>query len=205
MPSLNRKIICLVDESGTAGDDEFSLGFVFVFASEAAKLDKLFTDLLPKGFGEFHAHKHEFEFYRRTMESFCSLSDGTSLTMFSFRQSYAGEVCRQRYYARALVDGFKATARKFRRSELSGSKMINNVELILDSNSQNVGEIFSSFIASAMSNDGLFRAVQRCQPIDSSVSRLLQLADAVAYSRRLVDQGKIKTGTLKSDLGIQII
>lgn len=52
---LNKKILCFVDEYGTAGVAPFHLGAVFVLANEAGRLDKRFSDLLEPNANEIHA------------------------------------------------------------------------------------------------------------------------------------------------------
>lgn len=52
---LNKKVLCFIDEYGTAGTAPFHLGAVFVLASEAGRLDKGFSDLLEANANEIHA------------------------------------------------------------------------------------------------------------------------------------------------------
>ena len=52
---LNKKILCFVDEHGTAGAGDLYLGAVFVFAREAGGIDKRFSDLLPASAKEIRA------------------------------------------------------------------------------------------------------------------------------------------------------
>src|SRR3546814_8948954 len=52
---LNKKVLCFVDEYGTAGTASFHLGAVFVLANEAGRLDKCFSDLLEPNANEVHA------------------------------------------------------------------------------------------------------------------------------------------------------
>ena len=48
---LNKKILCFLDEHGTAGVGDLYLGAVLVFARQAGAVDKRFSDLLPASFG----------------------------------------------------------------------------------------------------------------------------------------------------------
>ena len=52
MAGLNTKILCLVDEHGTPGEDGFAFGCVMVWSRECGKA---FSDLLPPSVNEVHA------------------------------------------------------------------------------------------------------------------------------------------------------
>ena len=86
MSTKNKKIVCFVDETGTAGEGNFSLGLVFVYAQETAKVDKVFSDLLPEGFNEFHANKHDDSFVRNILRDFAAGTAQTSLLMFNYHK-----------------------------------------------------------------------------------------------------------------------
>lgn len=53
--SLNKKVLCFIDEYGTAGTASFHLGAVFVMSNEADRFDKRFSDLLEPTANEIHA------------------------------------------------------------------------------------------------------------------------------------------------------
>ena|GEM_PF-2575805 len=53
-------------------------------------------------------------------------------------------------------------------------------------------------------HDGRFRAVRRVARLDSAASRLLQLADVVAYSRKWVTNGTYNARPLRERFGIQM-
>ncbi|MBB4276383.1 hypothetical protein [Rhizobium mongolense] len=55
MTRLNKKILCFVDEYGTAGNQGFALGCAILWAHECGKADKAFSDLLPASVNEIHA------------------------------------------------------------------------------------------------------------------------------------------------------
>ena len=205
MAKLNKKILCFVDETGTAGDVSFALGLVYVFVKDAAKVDKAFSDLLPAGFGEFHANKLGFDFFQRTLGGFAANSNSSQCRMYNYRSPSAIPGCRQSIYAQTLINAVKSTAKSFREDMLSGSNIINNIELIVDANSQNLGNTFSREVEDAIGQDGVFRGVERVIQFDSSGARLLQLADAVAYSRRLLDRGHLKTKSLSEEYRIKVI
>jgi hypothetical protein len=56
----------------------------------------------------------------------------------------------------------------------------------------------------AQAHDGRFKGVQRVVTIDSAASRLLQLADLVAYSRKWVNEGAFSARALRDQFGIQM-
>ena len=56
-----------------------------------------------------------------------------------------------------------------------------------------------------MKEEGRFRAVEHYAAIDLAASRLLQLADMVAHSRKWIVTGKIKADVLRDRFGIQTL
>ena len=54
---LNKKILCFLDEHGTAGAGNLYLGAVFLFARDAGAIDKRFSDLLPASAKEIRASR----------------------------------------------------------------------------------------------------------------------------------------------------
>jgi hypothetical protein len=54
--NLNKKVLCFLDEYGTAGAGPFYLGGVIVLAREAGRMDKCFSDLLEPNANEIHAN-----------------------------------------------------------------------------------------------------------------------------------------------------
>lgn len=203
MSTKNKKIVCFVDETGTAGEGNFSLGLVFVYAQETAKVDKVFSDLLPEGFNEFHANKHDDSFVRNILRDFAAGTAQTSLLMFNYHKHILGVDCRETIYAQCVIEAVKASAKSFRKVHKMG-ELINNIDVVIDANSQNLGDKFAGIVREARSNDGLFRAVNSVTPLDSSISRLLQVADGVAYSRLMRDKGLITPDVLERELKIKL-
>lgn len=196
--------MCLVDETGTACMDDFALGLVFTYANSAAKFDKEFSDLLPAGSGEFHANKWDDSGVLSVLTSFADKVEKFPFEMYNFQRSYRHITCPQTYYATALVEAVKACGKDFRRQHV-GADIINNIHIMVDANSQNTGEIFASHIAKHKKDDGIFRGVSSVTPLDSSVSRLLQVADGVAYSRKFILNKTIRSETLKKEYGIKLL
>ena len=90
------------------------------------------------------------------------------------------------------------------KGEVLGRETIGNVELILDVNHQNNRPAFDETLMQAKAQDGRFRGVTRFSRIDSSASRLLQLADLVAYSRKWIVSAEMNAKGLKDRFGIQM-
>lgn len=89
-----------MDETGTAGDDQFSLGLVMAFSHDVAKVDKMFSDLMPVGFNEFHANKHDNEFVKSTIASLAERTADTSLMLFSHYKPDLRVACKETTYAK---------------------------------------------------------------------------------------------------------
>jgi hypothetical protein len=106
-------------------------------------------------------------------------------------------------YAQAMVETVKIGLKRFQKDVL-GRETIGNVEVITDQNHHNDHVDFRREIARSQAHDGRFKGVNRVVAIDSAVSRLLQLADVVAYSRKWVDQGAFNARTLREQFGIQM-
>lgn len=97
----------------------------------------------------------------------------------------------------------KASTKKFRDQHKLGPQ-INNIDVLVDACEQNSGPIFTKKVLEAIAGDGIFRGVNRVVPLDSSVSRLIQLADAVAYMRHLSRMGTVTPKELSEQLKINI-
>jgi len=199
--SKNKRIICFIDETGTAGDENFSLGLVMAFSHDVAKIDKIFSDLLPVGFNEFHANKHENDFVKTTIVSFIDRSSDSSVMMFSHYKPDLRSECKETTYAKCLIESVKAATKHFRKKHKTGQH-INNIDVIVDACGHNSGEIFQKLIIDAITDDGIFRGVNKVIPLDSSISRLIQLADAIAYMRHLSRNGQITTKEISEQLKI---
>lgn len=52
MAGLNKRILCFVDECGTAGAEGFALGCVMAWARDCGRADKTFSDILEPNAGE---------------------------------------------------------------------------------------------------------------------------------------------------------
>ncbi|MCY4304371.1 MAG: DUF3800 domain-containing protein [Aestuariivita sp.] len=77
--------------------------------------------------------------------------------------------------------------------------------MIVDANEQNGTTEFSRLIENARRHDGRFKGVTRVIPLDSAASRVLQLADVVAYSRSLVSKTEVTAKRLSETYNIELL
>lgn len=178
---LNKKVLCFLDESGTAGTTDFYLGAVFLFARDAGRLDKCLSDELDSGANELHAVALERDYVRSLLDRFLASAPRDRLVMVNHKAP-PPSAAAPLHYADAVVETVKIGLRRFRRQVLRRDH-IGNVQLILDANQHNTHRDFEARLAET-GRMGAFRAVDRIGCIDSSASRLLQLADIVAHARR---------------------
>ena len=199
---LNKKILCFIDEHGTAGTDNFHLGAVFVLASEAGKLDKVFSDLLEDNASEVHAARMTDGYLQGLLQR---LADAGALDRVV--------VINQRFvrtdgdpavlYAQAVVETVKIGLKRFR--SILGRESLANVDVITDVNDQNEAPAFDAEMVRARADEGRFRGVNRVVRLDSAASRLLQLADVVAYARKWIVAGETNAQGLRERYKIEIL
>ncbi|KSV61809.1 hypothetical protein N182_37805 [Sinorhizobium sp. GL2] len=203
MPRLNKKILCFVDEYGTAGVDGFALGCTIVWAHECGKADKAFSDLLPASVNEVHAAAWSKPQLQSILSRFAQTEMPGSIRMLNkSSEAFVGE--RPEIYAKALIEIVKVAVKRFRTGNRLGTQ-VNNVEVLIDINEQNSHPKFVELIAEAREHDGLFKSVTRVVPIDSTVSRMLQLADVVAHSRAWIRNGELNAKGLRDAYKIEVL
>jgi hypothetical protein len=197
---LNRKILCFLDEHGTAGHGEFYLGAVLVFAQAAGNIDKRFSDLLPSSVNEVHASK----FDDRLLQ--CLLTEMAINRNFLMinRKHKLRVPAPPRLYAQAVIETVKVGIKRFR-EEVAHLPRIGNIDVIVDANHHNTAADFADEIAKAQLVGGVFRGVNSVAQIDSAASRLLQLADVAAYSRKWYDAGEFTAATMRQRFGVHIL
>tara|TARA_R110002051_G_scaffold259255_1_gene318586 strand:+ start:1197 stop:1808 length:612 start_codon:yes stop_codon:yes gene_type:complete len=203
MAGLNKKILCFVDEYGTAGEPGFALGCVMVWARECGKVDKAFSDLLPSSVNEVHAVNWKNNSLQGLLGKFSQTDAPGSLLMLNKRADVAAEE-RPVLYARAMIETVKIGVRRFARSQ-GIVNTVGNVEVITDANDQNAHPLFDQVIQDARLNDGRFKAVTRVVPLDSAASRVLQLADVVAHTRAWIDNAEFNAKGLSEAYNIEIL
>ena len=199
---LNKKVLCFVDEYGTAGAGELCLGAVLVLARDAGRIDRCFTGLLEANANEIHAADLNDGYLQGLLHRFWEAAPRDRFVMINCRFAASGAP-GSLVYARAVVETVKIGLKRFQ-TDVLGRDTIGNVEVITDQNHHNDHDEFRSEIARSQAEDGRFRAVKRLAMIDSSASRLLQLADVVSYSRKWVAGGSIRAKALRELYGIQM-
>lgn len=198
---LNKKILCFIDEHGTAGTDGFYLGAVFVLASEAGRLDKRFSDLLESSASEIHAAKLDDGYLQGLLQRLTASGafDRVVVVNKGFVRTKGDPSV---LYAQAVIELVKIGLKRL--GKVLGQDSVNNLDVILDVNNQNDDPAFDAEIDRARADGGRFRGVNRITRLDSAASRLLQLADVVAYARKWIVAGETNAQGLRERYGIEI-
>ena len=203
MARRNRKVLCFLDECGTAGEDGFCLGCVMVRARECGKVDKAFSDLLMPNVNEVHAVKWTDRSLRSPLARFAETAAPASLIMLNKTADVTG-TSRPEIYARAVIGTVKSGMKRFGKAQ-GIRETLGNVEVIVDANEHNGTAGFSGLIEDARRHDGRFRGVTRVIPLDSTASRVLQLADVVAYSRSWASKTELTAKRLSETYSIELL
>lgn len=199
---LNKKVLCFIDESGTAGSGPFQLGALFVLARDAGRLDKAFSDLLPSDANEVHAVRLSNGYLQGLLDRLRAGADLDHVVMIN-QQFQARPGTPPVVYAQAVVETVKIGMKRFRK--VLGRDSVGNVDVITDVNQHNDHPDFDAEMARARKDDGRFRGVNRVVRLDSGASRLLQLADVVAYARRWIVDGEMNAQGLREKYGIDLL
>lgn len=198
----NKKALCFIDECGTPGTTPFQLGAVFVLASDAGKLDKSFSDLLPASASEVHAVRLNDRYLQGAFAAPArdASVDGVVMINKQFSQTVGDPPV---LYAQALAETVKIGMRRFGR--VLGRRSIDNVDVITDANAQNGHPAFAAELERAQHDDGRFRDVNGTMRIDSAASRLLKLADVVACARKWTVAEDVNAAGLRAHHGIELV
>ncbi len=199
---LNKRVLCFVDEYGTAGSGPLYLGAVLVLARDAGRVDKTFTDLLKPNVNEVHAVRLGDGYLQGLLQRFWQAAPPRRVVLVNQKALIEAE-SPSAIYAQAVVQTVKAGLKHFK-GEVLGRETIGNVELIMDRNDHNTGPVFDAELARAQAEDGRFKGVEHVARIDSAASRLLQLADCVAYSRKWIANGEVNARGLRERFGIEL-
>ena len=203
MAGLNKKILCFVDECGTAGDPGFALGCVMAWARDCGRADKLLSDLLEPTAKEIHASQLNSRYVQGLLARYSQVDTPEGMVMMN-RLGTVTTGSRPEIYARNVIETVKTAVGQFRKAnELRG--VVGNVDLILDVNNHNGDPVFDTILGEARKNDGRFKAINRIDRIDSAASRLLQLSDMVAYSRTWMTGGEENAAGLHRTYGIRVL
>lgn len=204
MARLNKKILCFVDECGTAGDEEFALGCVMLWARESGRADKALSDLLEPNVNELHAQQLSRGYLQGLLGRYEQTERPAGMVLLN-RKGMAVAGTRPQIYASNLIETVKVAMGQFRNETGIRGRNIGNVELILDRNAQNTHAEFTARLEDARINDGRFRAVEHVTQIDSAASRMLQLADIVAYARTWIHNGEDNAKGLRENYNIRVL
>ncbi len=201
-PGLNKKVLVFVDEYGTAGHGPLHLGAVLVLARDAGRLDKRFSDLLEPSAGEIHAVDLSDGYLQGLLGRFWREASAGRVTLLNGKVAARGGTPPV-LYAHAVVETVKIGLRHFKRDVL-GRETIGNVDVILDVNDHNDHPDFDAEMDRMRAEDGHFKGVNRVTRLDSAASRLLQLADVVAYSRKWITGAEANADGLLKAYGVRV-
>ena len=204
MAAQNKRILCFIDECGTAGEDGFALGCVMAWARDCGRADKSLSDLLEPNANELHAANLSKEYLQSLLTRFSQTDRPQGIVMMN-RLGTVTQGTPTAIYANNVIETVKVAVGQFRKLHQIGGRGIGNVELVLDRNHHNSDPECQRIIGYAADNDGRFKAVDAVVQIDSAASRLLQLADAVAYSRMWIHRGEENAKGLHEYLGIMVL
>lgn len=200
--SNNKKVLFFIDEYGTAGKGDLYFGGVIALAKHTGRLDKCFSDQLEENAHEIHAVKMDNEYLKDLMMRFWQSSPQDNIVLINRKVSIQHGSAPV-LYAQGLIETVKVGLKSFKKKAFN-QEYINNVEVIIDSNHHNNHRDFEAEISEEKSKGSTFRAVNHVAKIDSAASRMLQLADIVAYSRKFINDKKLNAQQLNEQCGIQI-
>ena len=199
---LNKKVLLFIDEHGTAGAGDLYLGAVVVLARDAGRVDKCLSDLLEPDADEIHASRLDDGYLQGLMQRFWAAPPRDRVVLVNQKVAARGRPAPV-LYAAAVVETAKAGLARFKR-DILGRVTIGNMDVITHVNHHNDHPAFEAEIERARREDGRFRGVNRVARVDSAASRLLQLADVVAYSRKWIVSAELNAPGLRERFGIQL-
>lgn len=203
MAAQNKRILCFIDECGTAGQEGFALGCVMAWARECGKADKSLSDLLEPNVNELHAVNLNKEYLQSLLARYAQ-TDRPEMVLMN-RLGTAVDGTAPAIYAGNVVETVKVAIGQFRKLHNINNRGLGNVALILDQNHHNTDPECQRLLQAARGADGRFKAVNHISQIDSAASRLLQLADLVAYSRTWIHKGEENAKGLHDNYGIRVL
>lgn len=204
MAAQNKRILCFIDECGTAGEPGFALGCVMAWARECGRADKSLSDLLEPNVNELHAANLSKEYVQSLLARYAQTDRPQGMILMN-RLGTVSEGTASAIYAWNVIETVKVAIGQFRELHNISGRGLGNVELILDLNHHNTDAECQRLISDACRHDGRFKAVNRVSQIDSAASRLLQLADVVAYARMWIHRGEDNAKGLRENYGIRVL
>lgn len=200
--ALNKKVLFFLDEYGAAGAGPLYLGATIVLARDAGRVDKCFSDLLEANANEIHASALDDAYLQGLMHRFWSAMPPGRVVLINQKIQARGGTAPV-IYAQAVIQTVKAGLKRFQ-ADVLGRETIGNVDVITDVNHHNDHPDFAAAIEHARAHDGRFRGVIRVVRLDSAASRLLQLADVVAYARKWIVSEEMNASGLRERFGIHL-
>ena len=202
MARLNKKVLVLVDESGTPGDPDFMLGAVAIAAKDVAVAGSILAGLRPSNAGEMHAVDMEGRNARTVLRGLCAGMGERGIVLVN-KASAHHIGAPSDAYAAAVVEITKVAIQRY--STLMRIPRIGNVELLLDRTNINTARACQTVLARAQREDGRFKAVSHIASVDSCAVPFLQVADLTAYARRWSSSGEIGVAQLRAECGIELL
>ena len=202
MARLNKKVLVLVDESGTPGASDFMLGAVAIAARDVAVAGSALAGLRPSNAGEMHAVDMEGHVARAVLKELRPGLGQRSMVLIN-KASAHHLGARPEVYAAAAIEITKVAIRRY--AALEQIRQIGNVELILDRTEINTVAACQEALLRAQEEDGLFKAVAHVATVDSCAAPFLQVADLTAYLRRWVNGQEITAKRLRDECGIELL
>lgn len=115
--ALNKKVLCFIDEYGTAGAGELSLGAVIVLARDAGRVDRCFTGLLEANANEIHAANMDDGYLQGLLRRFSAEAPFERLVLVN-QKIGPREGPAPVIYAQAVVETVKIGLKRFQKDVL---------------------------------------------------------------------------------------
>lgn len=202
----NKKVLAFVDEFGTPGHSEFGVGVVVCSAGVAGQLDTHITHGRPSGSGEIHANALSTPVLLDILRRVQGHAAANSLVLLCYSATNTTGKTAERIYADTVLEALGLAVNKLKTKANVGVSaqtglLINNVELIMDRCTVNESSGFRDCMEDRRAaKRGHAKAIEHWAVIDSNVSRLLQLADVVAYCHTL--KTEVTAKRLQTECGI---
>ncbi|MDD9746609.1 hypothetical protein, partial [Marinovum sp. PR37] len=136
MAAQNKRILCFIDECGTAGEPGFALGCVMAWARECGRADKSLSDLLEPNANELHAANLSREYLQSLLARFAQTDRPEGMILMN-RLGTVTEGTAPAIYAGNVIETVKVAVGQFRKLNRIRGQGVGNVELILDLNHHN--------------------------------------------------------------------
>lgn len=193
MATSNKKILLFADEHGRPEKDVFTFGIVVCPALLNAKIDTHVTQRLPASAGEIHSSDWDKNALINVLKSLRTHQESNYVTMVNYNRRRNSKT-NVETYSNTLIEAARTAINKFKLSYAKELKkyhddnsgfFINNIEMIVDRCDYNETDEFKDIMKKHLAT-GNGKSISHFEVIDSCASRMLQIADVVAYSRNLI-------------------